>query len=106
MKIMNWLFCLRQKKIQKVVKPADISKFSIHRILQSYKFHPYHVELDQELYGDGFSNRIAFCIWLLNKIREVPNFLSNILLSNEATFKTNGVLNKHNMHYYATENPH
>jgi hypothetical protein len=32
--------------------------------------------------------------------------LIHILFSDEATFKSNGLVNRRNMQYYATENPH
>jgi hypothetical protein len=38
-----------------------IPKSSAHRILKSHKFHPYHVNLHQELHGFDFQNRVQFC---------------------------------------------
>lgn len=95
-----------KSSINTISETTEISKSSIQRILKSYNFHPYHIELNKEFYGDDFSNRITFCTWLLNKIIKMPNFLSQILFSDETTFKNNGVFNKHNMHYYATKNRH
>lgn len=83
----------------------DISKSSVNRILKVNKFHPFHIELHQDLYGDDFQNRVTFCNILNEKINQNQNFLENILFSDEAIFKSNAVVNRHNMHYYAVENP-
>lgn len=89
-----------------IFQQIGIKPTSSHRILRKYKYHPYHMELHQELYENDFPKRMTFCNWVLGKIGEVPDILSKIMFSDEATFKNNGVVNKHNMHYYATENPH
>ena len=70
-----------------------------------YKYHPYHICLHQSLHGQDFQNRVIFCNIILNKIQENPNFYNTVLFSDEATFNNIGVVNKHNMHYYAQENP-
>lgn len=84
----------------------DISQSSASRILRKNKFHPYHINLTQELHGEDFNNRVRFCNWAMENIRRNPQLLSFILFTDEATFKSNGCVNRHNMHYYATENPH
>jgi hypothetical protein len=38
-----------------------IPKLSANRILKSHKFHPYHVNLHQELHGFDFQYRVKFC---------------------------------------------
>lgn len=89
-----------------IFEETDIRRTSVSRILHKYKYHPYHIELHQELFENDYLRRITFCNWMVNKIRELPNFLSNVMFSDEATFKNNGIVNRHNMHYYSTENPH
>ncbi|EFA11950.1 hypothetical protein TcasGA2_TC005110 [Tribolium castaneum] len=37
-----------------------IGQSSVNRILKRHKFHPYHLQLHQELYGNDFENRIIF----------------------------------------------
>lgn len=89
-----------------IFQQTGVKETSVRRILKKFKYHPYHIELHQELYEDDFLRRITFCNWMLNKIREVPDILSKVLFSDESTFKNNGIVNRHNMHYYASENPH
>lgn len=84
----------------------DISKTCVNRITRKHKYHPYHISLHQDLHGNDFQRRINFCTEMLQKCDEDPTFLRSILFSDEAIFKNDGQVNRHNMHYYATENPH
>ncbi|EFN80935.1 hypothetical protein EAI_00050, partial [Harpegnathos saltator] len=43
---------------------SRISQTSVMRILHKYKFHPYHMSLYQNLYGNDFANRVNFCNWI------------------------------------------
>ena len=67
--------------------------------------HPYHLTLHQSLNGNDFDQRLNYCHWLLGMIDENPQFLSQILFTDEATFSSDGGVNLHNMHYWARENP-
>lgn len=91
---------------REISQQTDITRTSIKRILKLQKYHGYHIELHQELYERDFDQRVTFCNWMTNKIREIPHFFNNILFSDEASFKSNGIVGRHNMHFYSTENPH
>lgn len=91
---------------RQIESQLNISKSSVNRIIKKHRYHPYHMSLHQELHGNDFENRTRFCNMILEKINQNPAFYSSVLFSDEATFKSNGLVNKHNMHYYATENPH
>lgn len=91
---------------REIAAETVISQSSVNRIILKHKFHPYHLNLHQELYGNDFANRVAFCIQMNGMIDEDYDTLNKILFTDEATFKNNGSVNKHNMHYYAIENPH
>ncbi|MVN23873.1 DUF4817 domain-containing protein, partial [Staphylococcus aureus] len=92
-----------QRQIGEIV---DISERSVQRVLKKHRLHPYHVQLHQELLYADFEKRVRFCNWAMNKIRRNEYFFNNILWSDESTFHKNGFVNRHNYHYYATENPH
>jgi hypothetical protein len=55
--------------------------------------------LQQELHGEDFQKRTEF-----------RNFIqrqnSRILFSDEATFRSDSIVNRHNMHYWSIDNPH
>ena len=63
------------------------------------------MSLHQDLYGSDFLKRINCCNWIRRKMRTVISFLSHVLFSDEANFGNTGNVNKHNMHYWASENP-
>lgn len=82
------------------------SKSSVQRILKGIGYHPFKVHLNQQLHGDDFENRVAFCNWMQGQLQAEPNFQSRILWSDESSFSSEGTVNRHNLHYYSVENPH
>ena len=56
-------------------KKSGISQRSVLRILHQHKFHPYHMSLHQDLYGNGFLKRVNFCNWISRKMRKDVSFL-------------------------------
>ena len=84
---------------------SGISQRSVLRILHQHKFHPYRMSLHQDLYGNDFLKCVNFCNWIRRKMRTVVSFLSHVLSSDEANFTNTGNVNRHNMHYWANENP-
>src|SRR5215467_11024129 len=87
-----------------LARTSGVSRSSIQRIMNNQKYHPYHIVLTQELLRRDFERRITFCNWLRNNVAE-NNFLERILFSDESTFQNSGHVNRHNMHYWAVENP-
>lgn len=85
---------------------AGMSKSSILRILKRYHFHPYHISLHQALHGNDFMHRMTFCRWAQDKLQHNNNFFLTVLFSDESSFSNYGEVNRHNMHYWAVENPH
>lgn len=94
------------RSVRDISRLLNISKTSVSRIIIKHKFHPYHVELHQALYEHDFEQRIRFCEWASEKINIDFNFFNNVMFSDESTFHRNGHINRHNLHFYADENPH
>jgi hypothetical protein len=68
---------------REISSQIGISKSSVLRILKKHEYHPYHLELHQELHGEDFANRVAFCEWTEEKIRNnflhfLPNYLPSM----------------------------
>lgn len=84
----------------------DISLRSVRRILKKYHFHPYKVQLHQELLPSDYEARTNFCQLMESKLQTEPDFYSFILFTDESTFHNNGLVNGRNYHYYADVNPH
>ena len=62
--------------------------------------------MHQELTENDFARRLTFCQWAQNRVRENQSFFKFVLFTDESTFHRNGFVNRHNFHFYATENPH
>lgn len=90
---------------RQIAAASETSQSTVNRTTRKYKYHPYHIELHQELRNDDFERRVNFCQWISAQLEINPNFLSYIMFSDEATFRSNGAVNRHNMHYYALDNP-
>lgn len=90
---------------RQITTTCDISR-TVQRIKKKHGYHPYHVQLHQELLDTDFDRRRVFCQWACDKLTEDDSFFSKILFSDESTFRRNGFVNGHNFHYYDTENPH
>lgn len=88
-----------------ISQQLQISQSSVSRITLKNKFHPYHVQLVQGLTQNDFIERQNFCLWARNMEQQENGFCNNILFTDEATFKKNGKVNRHNFHYYNTQNP-
>jgi len=84
-------------------RESGVSRSTIGRILKENSFHPYHVELHQELLDGDLEKRRIFCQWYL-QTEEVSD--DKKLWTDECTFKNTGEVNSHNMHYWAQANPH
>lgn len=94
-----------QTSQRKVYKATGISRRSIERIIKKHKFHPYHIQLHQHLFEEDYDRRLNFCLWVLEKFGEDEHFFDYVLFSDESTFHNNGLVNRHNFHYYSDENP-
>ena len=92
--------------LRQVSVETGVSRSSVLRIMQLAKFHPYKVKLVQELNEDDFDRRLEFAELMMNRIDDRPNFLNEIVFSDEATFQLNGNVNRHNCRFWASENPH
>lgn len=67
---------------------------------------PFHLRPVQDLLPPDYEKRISFCRWVLDSERHSPGFVQNILWTDEAIFTRDGVVNYHNLHIWAHENPH
>lgn len=83
----------------------ETSFMSVHNLLRIEKWHPFKVNLVQELSDDDPDRRMEFCQTLMEMCNGNPFLVKNIIFSDESTFKLNGEVNKQNCRYWAKENP-
>lgn len=81
-----------------------ISDRSVRRMLNfDLKFHPYKIQVVQELTENDLANRWSCSEKILRFIRSKPNAV--IMTSDEAHFHLSGTVNKQNFRYWAEHNP-
>ncbi len=86
--------------------PNPISRTSFQRIIKKLKIKCYHPRLVHGLIEDDPDRRVEFCELMLNEYRENDRrIFEKIIWTDEAQFKLNGFVNRHNCIYYDTENP-
>ena len=66
---------------------------------------PYKLQLVQAITDNDKRTREQFCVDMQEKLEE-DEFLERLVFSDEATFHTNGKVNKHNVRIWGEENPH
>lgn len=88
-----------------VARQVGVSHSRVHDVIKAAGKHPYHYRPVQELLPGDFQRRVNFCGGLQAQLRVNQNFLNNILFSDECTFTKTGMMNQHNYHYWAEENP-
>lgn len=91
--------------IRKMSTDSGISRSSVRRIYKSMGFKPYIPRLVQELNEDDFDRRIEYCETFLSLLETEPDLIHHIIWSDEALFKLNGHINRHNSVYWAIQNP-
>uniref|UniRef100_V5G1N2 DUF4817 domain-containing protein n=1 Tax=Anoplophora glabripennis TaxID=217634 RepID=V5G1N2_ANOGL len=91
---------------RRVSRSLRISKNKVLRVLKKDHRRPYHLQPVQGLHEGDEERRLVFCRWVLNSIEQNEHFLSHILWTDESCFTRQGVVNFHNQHVWAHENPH
>lgn len=91
---------------REIANEIGVSQSSVSRIIRKNKFHPYKMIVHQELSDNDFILRQNFSQWSLQKIAQNGNFFENVVFTDEATFRNDSIVIRHNMHYYDNVNPH
>jgi hypothetical protein len=93
------------RSIRNAAEIVNLSFTTTQRILKD-KMHVYHFSRMQNLMPLDYNNRINFCMWILERYREDPHFVENIMFTDESMFTRKRIFNTHNFYFYADENPH
>ena len=74
--------------------------------MHEQQLHPFHYRKVQALLPADYESRLNMCANIQNLHNTDENFLSKILVTDEAGFGHEGPINLHNLHYWNDENPH
>ncbi|KAJ8941783.1 hypothetical protein NQ318_006819 [Aromia moschata] len=92
--------------LREVAQQTGLSHESVRKVLKLHKFHPYKLQITQELDDDDPDRCIQFCEIMTNRIIAQLILIKNICFSDECTFYLNGKVNKQNCRYWSDFNLH
>ncbi|KAJ8935932.1 hypothetical protein NQ318_008708 [Aromia moschata] len=90
---------------RQLARDSNLNHKAVLEILKYEKKRPYKMQAVQELLEDDPDRRLEFCDLLMTSIDQNQLSLEWIVFSDEATFTSNGHINRQNR-YWAEENPH
>lgn len=88
-----------------VARQVGVNHSQVHAVVRAAGKHPYHYRRVHELLPGDFQLRVNFCAGLLAQVRVHQYCLNDILFTDECTFTKTGMMNQHNYHFWAEENP-
>lgn len=95
-----------RKSVRQASREVGISKTSVQRILKRCHWKSYIPRFVHAINEDDPDRRVEYCEWYLARCVEEAIFPTKIVWSDEATFKLNGSINRHNCTYWGPDNPH
>lgn len=84
---------------------GNVDHVTVWRVLRENLLFPYHVQRVQALSAADWPPRVHFCEWFIQQCVN-PHFSANVLFTDEASFQRDQIVNFHNQHVWADENPH
>lgn len=90
---------------RKIGLQLHVNHMTVFAILKEQLLYPYHIQRVQALLPRDFPNRLVLSNWML-QIGQNPEFLEQVLFTDEANFSREAIINYHNNHIWAEENPH
>ena len=91
---------------RRIAADVGVSHATVWRTLHEQLLYPYHIQRVQALIDRDHAPRVEFCRWLLEECARNPLFMRMILFTDEVQFTRDAIMNFHNNHIWADENPH
>nr|CAH7739609.1 unnamed protein product [Callosobruchus chinensis] len=89
--VLNEIERYPETSTRKIAHELNITHVTVWQILRHQQLYPYHMQQVQALIPRDLPLRVDFCNWLRNQILRNPNFLSQVLFTDEACFSRNGI---------------
>lgn len=87
--------------IRRASSQLEIPRTRIHRFIKRQLLKPFHFQKAQELKVEDLPRRRHFSLWALQRYNLNPGFIRNFFFTDEACFTKDGLINLHNLHYWA-----
>lgn len=81
------------------------SHSQVHRRLRKYGYKSYKTHTAQELRDGDAERRYTYAMSVADKLEDNPNFLKNVLFTDEKTFSLHHAPNRQNQRQWAQKNP-
>lgn len=94
-----------QKSCRRLSRELGVSFRSVHRSLHDLGYKPFRPRLIHGLLEDDPYQRLEFCETMLERFEADESFIDRIIWTDEAMFKLNGHINRHNCVYWDSDNP-
>ena len=92
-----------QKSTRQAARESGLSRHSILRVLhKELNYRPWKPHYVQELMPEDCDRRMEYGELMLGWYEDWPELFENILWSDEAVFHVDGFVNRHNCHYWGT----
>jgi transposase len=88
-----------------IAQHVGVSDFTVRKVLNNKNYHPYKPLYNQLLCDGDDDRRLQFCEHMKERFNRDLAFIRKLAFSDECVFSLTGNVNKHNVHYWATENP-
>lgn len=92
--------------LRRAARQFEVHHKTVLKILKKDKRRPYKFCKVQALLPHDRPIRENYCRWILSKIADDPDFLYNVMWTDESTFTRNGIWNRQNLRYWSQQNPH
>lgn len=88
-----------------VAREFDISASTARNVLRRHGYRPFKLRRGNEQFPADAFRRMEFCEVVMERANADPNFIGNILFTDESTFTLHGRHNSQNVRMWARENP-
>ena len=96
-----------RKSIRGGSTKLQIPRSTIHKILhKNLQLYAYKVQLLQGLKPEDKPRRKKFAVTMLDRLISDPGFSKRVCFCDESTIHVSGLLNRHNLRIWGSENPH
>ena len=96
-----------KRSVRRLSTEHKVKRSTVHNILhKDLKKFPYKIQIKQKIKAVDKRARSVFCNWVSEQIEQKTLFLNNIWFGDEAHFHLSGHVNKQNMRFWGSENPH
>lgn len=103
------LSCVRspKKSLPRRSLELGVPISTLHKVLHKrLHLRAYKIQILQTIKPKDIIKRAGFATFMLEQIEENESFLSKVIFSDEATFHTNGCVNRHNVRIWGSQHPH